>query len=167
MNKTAGSDRLYLFQKFQNRGAVECGNISSMVTAFQTAILLSLLCCAGAHAADELSGKWTGTWTDKRPNSGNSGGPLWADATQEKVDVWKFIFRIDSKRKYEILFKGKRENGELKFSGFADANDARGLYYWTARLTDKGLTGTYEGVEERGVFVLSRDVESEKKGDAK
>ncbi len=130
-----------------------------MKAAFGSTFLVFILFCAGTRAADGLSGKWSGTWTDKRPSSGNSGGPLWADAKHEKDEIWKFVFRIDSKRKYEILFKGKRENGELTFNGFADANDARGLYYWTARLTDKGLTGTYEGVEERGVFSLTRDEE--------
>lgn len=141
-----------------------------MNAAFSSAGFILLLICtapAAADSADILSGKWTGTWTDKRPSSGNSGGPLWADATHEKDETWKFQFRIDAKRKYEVLFKGKRENGVLKFHGFADANDARGLYYWTARVTDKGLEGTYEGVEERGVFSLTRDTENARKPEQK
>lgn len=133
-----------------------------MNAAFISTVTLILLTCAGsqcADVADKLSGKWTGTWTDKRPSSGNSGGPLWGEATLEKNDTWKFIFRINAKQKYEVLFRGKRVDGVLTFHGYADANDARGLYYWTAKLTDKGLEGTYEGVEERGIFALTRDVE--------
>lgn len=121
------------------------------------ALIAIVFCGATFCAEDELAGKWVGTWTDKRPTSGNSGGPLWAEATREPGDVWKLVFRIDSKRKYEVAFKGKRENGELTFYGFADANDARGLYYWTAKVTAKSFTGTYEGVEEKGVFTLARE----------
>lgn len=118
------------------------------------------LCTYSLRAEDELSGKWVGTWTDKRPASGNSGGPLWAEAKHEQGDTWKLTFRIDSKRKYEVVFKGKREHGELTFNGFTDAHDARGLYYWTAKISEKGFTGTYEGVEEKGIFTLAREVET-------
>jgi len=125
--------------------------------ALQLTLMTLMFCGASLRAEDELAGKWVGTWTDKRPTSGNSGGPLWAEATREAGDVWKLVFRIDSKRKFEIVFKGKREDGELTFYGFADANDARGLYYWTAKVAGKSFTGTYEGVEERGIFSLTRE----------
>lgn len=129
-------------------------------------LLLLLFAAVPGFCADtplDLTGKWIGTWLDTRPNTGNSGGPLWAEAAKaEKANEWKVTFRISKTHSYEVLFKGKRSEKDqtLTFTGYANAGDARGLYYWTATLKDKELKGTYEGPDEKGTFTLKKDADS-------
>jgi hypothetical protein len=132
----------------------------------RVAILFLFLVASASFSADtppDLSGKWTGTWLDTRPNTGHSGGPLWAVAVKaEKANEWKVTFRISKTASYDVLFKAKPGEKEktLVFSGYANAGDARGLYYWTATLDNKELKGTYEGHDEKGTFILKRDAGS-------
>jgi hypothetical protein len=111
----------------------------------------------------DISGNWTGTWSNYNPNQTSAQPNVVCAKLDAKVvnanGVWEATFEGDCGRpyKYTIKMEGRQTGNAVLFKGTVDLGAADGgVYDWIGRATSTEFFGFYTNAFSTGVFTLKR-----------
>ena len=113
----------------------------------------------------DISGSWTGTWSNFNPAQATSQPNVVCAKLDAKVTrgagegTWEALFEGDCGRpyKYSIKMEGKQSGNAVLFKGTADLSQADGgVYDWIGRANNTDFIGFYTNAFSTGFFNLKR-----------
>jgi hypothetical protein len=113
----------------------------------------------------DISGTWTGTWSNFNPAQATSQPNVVCAKLEAKVargtgeGAWEAVFEGDCGRpyKYTIKMEGKQSGNAVLFKGTADLGQADGgVYDWIGRANNTDFIGFYTNAFSTGFFNLKR-----------
>jgi hypothetical protein len=111
----------------------------------------------------DISGNWTGTWSNFNPAQASSQPNVVCAKLDAKValanGVWEATFEGDCGRpyKYSIKMEGRQSGNAVLFKGTADLGQADGgVYDWIGRANNTDFIGFYTNAFSTGFFNLKR-----------
>ena len=117
----------------------------------------------GAQQPLDISGNWTGTWSNFNPAQSSAQPNVVCaklDATVALVNgVWEATFEGDcgGPYKYSIKMEGRQSGNAVLFKGTADLGQAGGgVYDWIGRAGNTDFLGFYTNAFSTGFFTLKR-----------
>jgi hypothetical protein len=117
----------------------------------------------GAAQPLDISGNWTGTWSNFNPGQTTSQPNVVCAKLDAKVamvnGVWEAAFEGDCGRpyKYSIKMEGRQSGNAVLFKGTADLGQADGgVYDWIGRANNSDFIGFYTNAFSTGFFNLKK-----------
>jgi hypothetical protein len=111
----------------------------------------------------DISGTWTGTWSNFNPAQPSSQPNVVCAKLDAKVvlvnGVWEASFEGDCGRpyKYSIKMEGRQSGNAVLFKGTADLGQADGgVYDWIGRANNTDFIGFYTNAFSTGFFNLKK-----------